>query len=182
MINRFFNRRVLVTLATMLIVVVSLSSCETLKKKFTRKKKASQNESAEFQPVLEPQDYPEPAQDPVRNYQQHYRMVKAWYRDLWTAIDDRSSGPHVKYTLKQIYSHMEEMAKLVDPAKQQELQKLKDLLAYYAGSLESSWQARNVSRIQSDLRAFDRQLRRELRPDKVKNHFVSAVASSGSAA
>ena len=35
-------------------------------------------------------------------------------------------------------------------------------------SLDDSWQVRNVSRIQSDLRAFDRFLRDHLRADRIK--------------
>ena len=45
-------------------------------------------------------------------------------------------------------------------------------LDYYRSSLDNSWQVRNVSRIQSDLRSFDRFLRDHLRADKIKGHFV----------
>ena len=43
----------------------------------------------------------------------------------------------------------------------------------------TSWQARNVSRIQSDLRDFDRFLRDHLRADRIKGHFVKIAAQGG---
>jgi len=43
--------------------------------------------------------------------------------------------------------------------------------------LDDSWQVRNVPRIQSDLRAFDRFLRDHLRADRIKGHFVVIKAS-----
>ena len=45
-------------------------------------------------------------------------------------------------------------------------------------SLDDSWQVRNVSRIQSDLRGFDRFMRDHLRADRIKGHFVKAIAAS----
>jgi len=51
--------------------------------------------------------------------------------------------------------------------------KLASYLDYYNSSLDQSWQVRNVSRIESDLRAFDRLLRDHLRADRIKGHFIA---------
>ena len=66
------------------------------------------------------------------------------------------------------------MEKLVDAPTQANLVKLAGFLDYYRSSLDDSWHARNVSRIQSDLRAFDRFLRDHLRADRIKGHFVKS--------
>jgi hypothetical protein len=64
------------------------------------------------------------------------------------------------------------MERLVDAPTQAKLVKLAGFLDYYSASLSDSWQVRNVSRIQSDLRGFDRFLRDHLRADRIKGHFV----------
>ena len=66
------------------------------------------------------------------------------------------------------------MQKLVDAPTQANLVKLNGFLDYYRSSLDDPWPARNVSRIESDLRAFDRFLRDYLRADKIQGHFVKA--------
>jgi hypothetical protein len=168
MVKGLFDRRVVMTLAIVLMVCLTCSSCETLKKKFTRKKKADQAQSAEFQPVLEPQDYPAPDKNPKEIYKQHYALVKSWYRDLWAGISERSSDGSVKYSIKQLIDHIDQMKPLLSPEKAKGLVRLEDLLTFYKTSLEQPRHVRNYSRIQSDLRAFDRMLRHDYRFDAVK--------------
>lgn len=172
MMRILFDRRFLTSVALLLSVAVTLTSCDPLRKKFTRKKKESA-ESIDFQPVLEPQDYPAPEHDPALLYKQHYSLIKVWYKDLWSGIDERMSDGMVKYGLKQISGQIEEMKALLKPDRAAGLEKLNNLLAYYRTSLEQQRSFRNYSRIQSDLRAFDRMLRGDYRFDKVKEDLAS---------
>ena len=167
-----FKRSSIIMIVAVLAMSLSFSSCETLRKKFTRKKK--QAEEKDFAPVLEPQEYLAPEENPVEDYQQHYHLVKAWYRDLWTALDEKLSDKSIKYTLKQVFSHLDEMQRLLKPEKKSEVVKLRVYLSYYDQSLDSPLPMRNISRIKSDLRAFDRQLRDHLRIDRVKQDLVPA--------
>ena len=171
MVDRIRCRKLIMGIAVVLAVSLSLSSCETLRKKFTRQKKKDQSEGKDFTPVLEPQEYPAPENNPVENYKQHYALVKAWYKDLWTALEGKWSDKKTEYTLKQIYGHIEEMQKLVVPSKQGEFVRLRNLLKYYDNSLNGPLPLRNTARIQSDLRAFDRQLR-QMNADKEKGDLV----------
>ena len=174
MVNNFIRcRKLIAGIAAVVVMSLSLSACEPLRKKFTRQKKKDQSEESNFVPVLEPQEYPAPEHNPVENYKQHYALIKAWYRDLWTALDEKASDKKTEYTLKQIYGHIEEMQKLVTPSKQRDFVKLKNLLKYYDDSLNSPLPLRNSARIQSDLRAFDRQLR-QMNAGKLKGDFVPA--------
>ncbi|MBI4310024.1 MAG: hypothetical protein HY591_06810 [Candidatus Omnitrophica bacterium] len=172
MVNNFARcRRMIAGVAVIVAVSLSLSACEPLRKKFTRQKKKDQSEVKDFIPVLEPQEYLAPENNPVENYKQHYNLIKAWYKDLWTVVEERGSDKRAAYTIKQIYGHIEEMQKLVVSSKQDGLARLKKLLQYYNDSLNNSRPLRNMSRIQSDLRAFDRQLR-QINAGKVKGDFV----------
>ncbi len=173
MVNFNGHKKVFLIITGLLVLSLSLSSCDTLRKKFTRKKKQGEEEQA-FVPVLEPEEYPTPEQNPEQNYKEHYALIKAWYHDLWTAIDDKSTSRYIHYTLQQVTNHINQMEALVDVPTQANLVKLASFLDYYKSSLDESWTVRNVSRIQSDLRGFDRFLRDHLRADRIKGHFVFA--------
>ncbi len=168
MIKSLFNRQMLMTFAMLTVVTLTLSSCETLRKKFTRKKKASQIESVEFQPVLEPQEYVAPERNPSEMYKQHYALVKSWYRDLWAGVSERGDDASVKYALKQVFDRLEQMKLLLKTNKAKDIDRLAELLKFYQTSLAQPRAMRNYSRIQSDLRAFDRMLRGQFRVDVVK--------------
>lgn len=176
MINPIRCRSVAVTIIAVLVMSLTMSSCEPLRKKFTRQKKKNASADMDFIPVLEPQDYPAPENNPIENYTQHYDLIKAWYRDLWTAIEDKGSSKQVRFTLKQINGHIDEMEKLVNEDQKPEFEKLRSLLAYYSEAIDKDVSMRNKSRIQSDLRAFDRKLR-QLNAGKIKASLVPAIAA-----
>ena len=173
MVNFNRHKKAVVVIAGLLVLSLTLSSCDTLRQKFTRKKKKGEEEQA-FVPVLVPEEYPAPELNPEQNYKENYDLIKAWYTDLWTAIDDKNSAKYVHYIISQVTNHIAQMEKLVDAPTQANLVKLAGFLDYYSASLDDSWQVRNVSRIQSDLRAFDRFLRDHLRADRIKGHFVKS--------
>lgn len=172
MVNMFHSRYTAGFVVMVLAMSLALSACQPLKHKFTRKKKKSQIEGSSFIPVLEPQEYPAPEQNPPENYKQHYALVKVWYRDLWTLTDKKDEDKKTRYTLNQVFSHIEEMQRLVVEEKRAELSKLANLLKYYETSLNSPYASRNKARIQSDLRAFSRTLSNQLRADKLEGFFV----------
>ncbi|MBI3315166.1 MAG: hypothetical protein HYZ86_04445 [Candidatus Omnitrophica bacterium] len=159
-------------IACLVVTSISLSACEPLRKKFTRQKKKDAFAQQDFIPVLEPQEYPAAEKDPVQNYKQHYALIKVWYRDMWRALEERGSDKQQRYLIKTIYGHIDEMRKLVGPQQQQKLDDLAKVLSYYDSALGVPAPMRNVSRIRSDLRAFDRMLRNKLRADRIKGSFI----------
>lgn len=175
MVNVYPRKNGMLIIAGLVVLSLTLSSCDTLKQKFTRQKKKGEVEDQTFIPVLEPEEYPAPELNPEFNYKTHYDLIKAWYKDLWQAIDDRSTAKYLHYTIQQVTNHITEMEQLVDAPTQANLVKLAGFLDYYRNSLNDSWNVRNVSRIQSDLRGFDRFLRDNLRADRIKGHFVKSI-------
>ncbi len=172
MVKCWMSKKAVLVLAGVLIFSLSLSSCDSLRKKFTRQKKKGDATEQAFVPVLEPQEYPAPENNPEEGYRQHYSLIKAWYHDLWTGIEDRSTSKYLGYIIRQVTTNIEQMKAFVDQPTQANLTKLAGFLDYYRQSLDVPWEARNISRIHSDLRAFDRFLRGSLRSDKIKDHFV----------
>jgi len=174
MVNFNAHKKMVFVIAGLLVLSLSLSSCDTLRQKFTRKKKQGEEDQA-MVPVLEPEEYPAPQLNPELNYKENYDLIKAWYTDMWTAIDDRSTAKYIHYIITQVTNHIDQMKLLVDAPTQANLAKLEGFLNYYMSSLDDSWQVRNVSRIRSDLIEFDRFLRDHLRADRIKGHFVRVI-------
>jgi len=174
MVNCRVQRKTIAVMAGLLVLSLSLSSCDTIRQKFTRKKKQGEVEDQNFVPVLEPEEYPTPANDPVLNYKQHYDLIKAWYQDLNSGMYERNSPAYLNDTFKEIMEHIAQMKPLVDAPTQDKLDHLATFLDYYKSSLDS-WDMRNKSRIGSDLRGFDRYLRDDLRADHIKGHFIKTV-------
>jgi hypothetical protein len=173
MVNFDPRRKAVLVIAGLLVMGLTLSSCDTLRQKFTRKKKPGQEDQT-FVPVLVPEEYPAPNMDPEKNYKEHYDLIKAWYHDLWSNLDNRDNGHYTHYIISQVTNHITQMEKLVDAQTQANLVKLAGFLDYYNSSQDDPWQARNLSRIQADLRGFDRFLRDHLRADRIKGHFVQS--------
>jgi hypothetical protein len=167
------HRSFVLVMTGLLVMSLTLSSCDSLRRKFIRQRKEPQEQTQA--PVLVPEEYATPQTSPEMNYKEHYALIKAWYHDLWTAIDDKNTSRYTHYIITQVTGHIAQMKDLVDLPTRIYLDKLASFLEYYEYSLAYSWQVRNVSRIQSDLRAFDRLLRDRLRIDKVKGHFVKST-------
>ena len=107
--NNFNSRKKFVlAIAGLLVLSLGLSSCDSLRQKFTRKKKKGEEEQS-FVPVLVPEEYPAPQLNSELNYKENYDLIKAWYKDLWTAIDDKSSARYIHYTISQVNNHITQM-------------------------------------------------------------------------
>lgn len=171
--NGMRNRQVLVMCVMVLALCLTSSSCETLRKKFTRQKKKGQSENSDFIPVLEPQEYPAPQYNAEGVYQDHYALIKVWFKDLMSGVNEREDSDNkVRYALKQINEHLDAMLKLLDPSKHVKIEKARALLQSYSKALEQHRAARNRSGLQSDLRQFDRVLRRDLRVEVIKKDLI----------
>ena len=177
MVNWIERRHVTFGMIALLTVCVTCSSCETLRKKFTRQKKKDQSESADFIPVLEPQDYPSPEYNALENYKEHYTLIRVWYKDLQSALVEKDdSDGRVKYALRQINGHLDGMIMLVDKSRKPALEGLRGLLKNYTDALSTPHASRNRSLLQSDLRAFDKKLRHDLRVDVIKKDLIKLEA------
>lgn len=93
---------------SLLVGAISLSSCQTLRKKFTREKKGKV--SNEIIPVLQPIDYATQETNPQERYAYHYAMWQIWQKDLTRALEHKESGKRLKYLLAQNLNELESMS------------------------------------------------------------------------
>src|SRR5262245_48984541 len=89
------------------VLSVSLSGCEPLRKKFTRKKKADKKEK--FIPVLEPVDYPPSRVSSLEQYKYHFSLWQVWNKEMGQLADDPNTDKRLDYLYEQIIQELEEM-------------------------------------------------------------------------
>lgn len=165
----WFNRVIIMVT----VLALLCSGCEPLRKKFTRKKKSTQVEDTGMIPVLQPEEYPEPKDNPMLNYRQHYELVRVFYKELWRGIEEKTHQKTLRYTYGQVIDHLNEMKSLLNEDKAKDLENLIHALDYYHEIISLDTAFWSKPRLQSDLRAFHRQLIGRCKPEHMKNNFKS---------
>ena len=151
------RRRYFLILLLFMFLLTS-TGCQTLRKKFTRAKKADQEESA-VMPVLEPIDYAPKKQLPQEQYQYRYSLWKNWYKDLIEAIDRNDNDKRIKYIMAELITQLEEMAKWITGAKKDEL----EIRINYWYAIQRDFDVpsamRNIQRIKNKLASEEKVVR-----------------------
>ena len=169
------QQQLIKTIAVVLCIMVFASGCEPLRKKFTRKKKGTPTEDVGMIPVLEPQEYPTPDENPTLNYQQHYAMVKVFYKDLGLMVTDQRSAKNAQYVLDRVEEHLVQMKATLKQDKRGLVDQLTGYLSSYREAVNVQPHLRNRTKIEADLRRFHRVFIKECKPNQLKGSFVDAV-------
>ena len=88
------------------------SGCEPLRKKFTRKKKTNV-ENQEFEPILDPMEYPEKVVDFAADYRYRFSLFRVWQKEFVSGIEDKAHGKRLQYLMNSLIAQIEEMQKLL---------------------------------------------------------------------
>lgn len=99
------------------VLVLSLSGCETLKRKFTRKPKGTKKTSA----VLVPQDYKGIYSNEVL-YDNHFIYWRTWTEDLMDCLVNRSANKRQVLAASRAVEDMERMQDLLKSPKKEALE------------------------------------------------------------
>ncbi|MFB3919855.1 hypothetical protein BU251_05850 [Candidatus Velamenicoccus archaeovorus] len=94
------------TVCLVLMFILQASGCETLRKKFTRKRKTQTSNEVM---VVSPRDY---GAHPFPNnvmYKQYFAYWKSWNQELVTALNDRASDKKVLECVNQSLINLEKM-------------------------------------------------------------------------
>lgn len=154
-----------VSVCLLLVVAVTCSSCQPLRKKFTRKKK--QDKEEKFIPILEPIDYAESNITRQQKYNHHYLIYRVWEKELVAGLERDDSDKRLKYALEQLMLSLEEMGNVVTLDKKTALN---EVLEHYRASLnyfEKTKAIRNHDSYISQLRKLERVVRKNLKPEIV---------------
>ncbi len=156
-------------LVLLLIVSLSVTACEPLRKKFRRKKK-EEKQDTQFVPVLAPEEYATPEFDPLGEYRHRYNLWNLWYDDFMTGLEEDGSNKRQQYLLGQMAVQLEEMGKLLPGDLQAQLEdhrkNLQDLQSYVSSPM------RNTIIIKNKINAVNAQVRGKFSPDEVKDKLL----------
>ena len=98
--------------------ILVLTGCETLRKKFTRKKKRRETEEVM---VITPRDY---SAHPFPNdvlYKQYFVYWKSWNQELVASLNDRDSDKKILDCVEQAIINLKKMATYLKEEKAKEL-------------------------------------------------------------
>lgn len=84
-----------------------LTGCETIKRKFTRKRKQVENKE---NVVIVPRDYNEHPFPPDVLYKQHFAYWKSWNQDLIESLTDRYSYKRIISSANQSIANLKKMS------------------------------------------------------------------------
>jgi hypothetical protein len=110
-----------------------LQGCEPLRKKFTRHKKG-ESDDQQYEPILDPIDYPDKVYDPKADYKYRFSLFHVWEKEFLAGVDDRTSAKRLKYFVENIIIQLQEMEKIVLEDKRMALQKA---IQGFSGVLET---------------------------------------------
>lgn len=149
----------------LLVAAVSLSGCEPLRKKFTRKKKEDKKE--ELNPILDPIDYPPSRISADEKYRYYYSLWQVWNKDLLQMIGEPTMDKRKNYLLGQITQQLEEMKHWIPEA---HAPKIGEALSAYdklAKEMEKPEMMRSITTMEMRLRRAESFIKNELKPDVV---------------
>ncbi|NTV28488.1 MAG: hypothetical protein HGA80_00180 [Candidatus Omnitrophica bacterium] len=147
-------------------LTVSMAGCTTLRRKFVRKSKSSDSKE-DVVPVLQPEEYAPRVYAPVERYREHYAMLKGYFSDLWSSLGRDGNVKRERYLLSQIVARMDSMAALLPEMQKVDLQKLESRVQGEMEVLDKPFSLRRYDVVSGELKAVERDLRRNFKPDMV---------------
>ena len=149
----------------------SLSGCATLRKKFTRKKKTS-DQTEDFIPVLQPVEYKKVELPPLEKYKEQYAMARAYFKDVSDTLGSSGSGDKQQvYALNQLAVRLQGMADLLPGEKKAALGEIivevRDVVKEY----DKAAPMRRYDILKGTMQKAEKRVRSDFKPDAVKNEI-----------
>ncbi len=172
MMNYFSRRNGLSVFVLCLAVVVFLTGCEPLRKKFTRQKKKDRVVNEKFIPVLEPEEYPVKQYGPQDAYAQHYSLFKVWFSDFVNTYEQTINEKRVIYNLDAALKELGEMQKVLKSPVQEELAKVEKQVQFIRNEYAKPKAFRNDARIRSEIRGIQATVNKKFKLEMLKGSFL----------
>jgi hypothetical protein len=171
--NKFkTKRRILAALILVFFTVTVTTGCESLRKKFTRKKKTGE-ESEGVMPLLEPVDYPEKVETSATLYQRYYSLWQVWYKEFVVTMEEGGgSDKRALYDLNQLLTQLGDMQKIVIGEKQKQLAQHYTAVEGVIKKYNQPAPVRNTPVLKSTIDSVDKQMRRNFKPGDVRDFLI----------
>lgn len=151
----------------------TLTGCEPLRKKFVRQKKKDKETDDKFIPVLEPEVYAVKQTGPLEAYSQQYMLFNVWISDFGDNFQTMNNEKRLINDLEAALKSVNMMQKLATGQLIETIGNIKKQVEYLRGEYNQPEAFRNTSRMSSEVRSIERALRRELKPDMIKDQLIA---------
>lgn len=152
---------------SVILMTAGLSGCESLKKKFIRKKPPKK-----VSPVLFPQDYKGIYPNDVL-YSNHFNYWRAWTEDLIDCLDTKASNKRERLAAARAVEDLQRMQDLLTGEKKGELTKY---IKFYQDVQRKVKLGQpndiDASKMRNDLESRRRVIMREFEPKEVKAYIL----------
>ncbi len=155
-------------------IMLSLQGCEPLRKKFTRHKKGEAQQQ-EYEPILDPIDYPAKVYDPQADYAYRHSLFRVWEKELSAGIQDRVSAKRLQYLVNNILVQLEEMSKLVTDDKKPALASATQNFQALLQTVSQPSQFYNLRDVGIDVEKAARPILNDYKPQLMEGKIVSVT-------
>jgi len=171
---RKIERTIVPLVCCLLVIAISCSGCENLRKKFRRTKK-KKDQVDNFVPVLTPIDYPAIIDTPADYYKQAYSLWSVWYGDMsGILLAEESTGKEEKFAINSLISQLERMAGLLNEEKAAGLKTIIAGFQEISAELDNAPQIRSKSRMKSQMRRLGSEVRKNYKLEFVEKDLKAA--------
>ena len=172
---RIFNFKKILACGLIVSFAITVASCEPLRKKFIRKKKASEQASEEI-PILEPIDYPKITHTVEDIYKHHYSIWQVWQREIVNDIQNSSNRKKQLYDVEQISSQLGELNGLfLTGEKREELGRILKRIQKVQDDLNQPDPFQDRTAIRLELESIGKEIRERYKFMYVKDNLIKDV-------
>ncbi len=160
-----------ITYLILICLAVTAAGCETLPRKFIRKKKEPAHVSAV---MFTDEGGSQKSFSNEYYYKMHYTLWKTWHDDM--ILNLTGNAKKLTRCTDEAYSHLEQMQAYLKPEKGSELKVSLDELSKYRTRIKSQTLSRSeAATFKTDLDRIRRQVVNNYYYDKVKEHVLPDV-------
>lgn len=154
--------------ASLLLITMVLAGCETLPKKFIRKKPKPAHTAAVV--YLEEGNFQKKYSNEYY-YKSHYTLWKTFHGDILNNLNGNSKK--LSRSAQEAYSHLEQMSRYLKPEKQSELMPLVNELHGFMEKFDNgSYSKSDVGSMTTDLSRIKRLVANDYYYDKIKEDLL----------
>ena len=164
-VQKFF----LVILA-LVVASGSLAGCASLRKKFTRKKKTTE-QTDDFIPVLQPVEYKKVEMPPLEKYKEQYTMARAYFKDVGDTMGSSAGNKQQVYALNQLAVRLQGMADLLSGEKKAALGQLIAEVRDVVKEYDKPAPMRRYDILKGTMEKVERAVRSNFKPDAIKDEL-----------
>ena len=157
----------------LLFLMLGLTGCETLPKKFIRKKKEKKHTPSVV--YLDQGPYEKQFSNEYY-YKTHFTLWKTWHSETLDSLG--GNAKKLRRSAEEAYSHLDQMSRYLKPEKQAELKPLLEESKRFMDRFDSGSDSRTAAMaMKSDLDTLRRRISNDFYYDKVKDEILpDAVA------